>query len=119
MVLVTAVHHGIGQRLANHLARQHWLLQALQLAFVAEISDGAGNVLPGSAAQWEIATPGSIALSNVVGVADANGRVSALGTLGQLAGQNIVRVRSGTASAQFTFTVNITITTMNKIQGDG
>jgi uncharacterized protein (TIGR03437 family) len=91
----------------------------LQLAFVAEITDAAGNVLPGAPAQWEIATPGSIVLSNIVGVADQNGRVSALGALGQLPGQNVVRVRSGTASASFTFTVNITIVAMNKIQGDG
>ena len=93
--------------------------QPLQLAFVAEIADAAGNVLPGAPAQWEIATPGSITLANVVNIADQSGRVSALGTLGQLAGQNVVRVRSGTASAAFTFTVNITITTINKIANGG
>ena len=93
--------------------------QALPLAFLAEISDAAGNVLPGAPAQWEIATPGTITLANVVSVADASGRVSALGTLGQLPGQYVVRVRSGNVVAQFSFTVNITISAMNKIQGDG
>jgi len=93
--------------------------QQLQSAFVAEISDAAGNVLPGATAQWEIASPGTISLANVVNIADANGRVSALGTLGQLPGANSVRVRAGTATASFNFTVNITISSMNKISGDG
>ncbi len=91
----------------------------LPLAFVAEISDAAGNVLPGASAAWSVVTPGSIILTNIVTVSDSNGRVSALGTLGLLPGPNVVKVTSGTGSASFNFTVNITISAMNKIQGDG
>jgi hypothetical protein len=80
--------------------------QQLQLAFVAEVQDAAGNPLAGSPAQWEIVTQGSISLANVVNLADAQGRVSALGTPGQQPGQFIVRVRSGAAAGEFSFTAN-------------
>jgi uncharacterized protein (TIGR03437 family) len=93
--------------------------QRLPLAFLAEVSDGFGNILPGIPVNWEIVVPNSITLQNVVAVADASGRVSALGTLGTVAGRNAVRVRAGTIVATFNFTVNIQITQMNKISGDG
>lgn len=91
----------------------------LTLAFLAQIEDASGNVLPGQTANWEIVTPNSITLSNIVTVADASGRVSALGTLGSIAGQNQVRVRVGNIVQTFNFTVNLTISALNKIAGDG
>jgi len=93
--------------------------ERLRLAFVAEISDSFGNVLPGIAGQWEVATPNSITLANVVSTSDSNGRVSALGTLGTVPGANVVRFRSGNATGTFTFTVNIAITGLQAVSGNG
>jgi len=93
--------------------------ERLRLAFVAEIGDSFGNVLPGIAGQWEVATPNSITLANVVSTSDSNGRVSALGTLGTVPGANVVRFRSGNATGTFTFTVNIAITGLQAVSGNG
>lgn len=93
--------------------------ERLRLAFVAEISDSFGNVLPGIAGQWEVATPNSITLANIVSTSDSNGRVSALGTLGTVPGANVVRFRSGNATGTFTFTVNIAITGLQAVSGNG
>jgi uncharacterized protein (TIGR03437 family) len=89
----------------------------LPLAFVAEVTDSSGNTLPGQSVTWEVATPNSITLSNVVSVSDSNGRVSALGTLGTVPGTNAVRVRIGNIVQNFNFTVNIQITQLNLISG--
>ncbi|MBI2687920.1 MAG: Ig-like domain-containing protein [Acidobacteria bacterium] len=93
--------------------------QRLTLAFVVQVEDASGNVLPGQAATWEIVTPNSITLSNVVTVADSSGRLSALGTLGQVAGSNQVRVRVGAIVQTFNFTTNLTISQLVKVSGDG
>lgn len=93
--------------------------QRLTLAFLVEVSDAFGNVLPGVPVNWEVGTPNSITLQNVIAVADASGRVSSLGTLGTVAGTNQVRVRAGTIVATFNFTVNIQISQLNKVSGDG
>lgn len=90
----------------------------LPLAFVVQVQDAFGNILPGQTANWEIVTPGSITLSNVVAVADATGRLSALGTLGSVAGVNVVRVRVGSILQTFSFTTNLTISQLVKIGGD-
>lgn len=92
--------------------------QRLQNAFLVEVTDAQGNILPGQTANWEIVTPNSITLTNVVNVSDASGRVSALGTLGNVAGSNQVRVRVGNVVQTFNFTVNISITGLNKVSGD-
>lgn len=93
--------------------------QRLPLAFLIEVQDGFGNVLPGQTVTWEVATPNSITLANVVSTSDANGRVSALGTLGSIAGSNQVRVKIGNITQTFNFTVNLTISQLNKLTGDG
>jgi len=93
--------------------------QRLTLAFLVQVEDASGNVLPAQAGNWEIVTPGSITLANVVSVSDSAGRLSALGTLGNVAGQNQVRVRVGSIVQTFTFTTNISVTQMLKINGDG
>ena len=93
--------------------------ERLRLAFVAEISDSFGNVLPNVAGQWEVAVPNSITLANVVNTSDSNGRVSAIGTLGTVPGANVVRFRSGNATGTFTFTVNIAITGLQAVSGNG
>ena len=93
--------------------------ERLRLAFLAEISDSFGNVLPNISGQWEVGTPNSITLANIVSTSDSNGRVSALGTLGTVPGANVVRFRSGNATGTFTFTVNIAITGLQAVSGSG
>lgn len=93
--------------------------ERLRLAFVAEVSDSFGNILPNVAGQWEVPVPNSITLANIVSTSDAGGRVSALGTLGTVPGSNVVRFRAGNASGSFTFNVNIAITGLAAISGSG
>ncbi len=92
--------------------------ERLRLAFVAEISDAFGNVLPNVTGSWVVGTPNSLTLANVVSTSDSNGRVSALGTLGTVPGPNIVRFQTGNISAAFTYTVNISITGLRAVSGD-
>ncbi|HEU0120052.1 MAG TPA: hypothetical protein VFQ91_05960 [Bryobacteraceae bacterium] len=92
--------------------------QRLTLAFVAEVQDAFGNALAGQAVNWEVPNPASMTLSNVVSVSDSNGRVSALGTIGNVAGQSSVRVRIGSVVQTFNFTTNLTISQMTKVSGD-
>ena len=91
----------------------------LPLAFLAEINDAFGNPLPGQTAQFEVVDVGSIVLQNVVSIADSNGRVSALGRLGNSPGAHLVRVRVGSVTASFTFTVNVNVTQLSAVSGDG
>ena len=91
----------------------------LPLAFVAEINDAFGNLLAGQAATFEVVDAGSITLQNVVSLSDTNGRVSALGKLGTAPGAHQVRVRVGNVTQLFTFTVNVNVTQLNGVSGDG
>lgn len=93
----------------------------LPQAFVAEISDGFGNNLPGVPVTWAVSTPNSLTLQNIISVSDSNGRVSALGRLGTVAGQNraTVTINGTSLGAAFNFTVNIQITNLDQISGDG
>jgi uncharacterized protein (TIGR03437 family) len=93
--------------------------QRLSLAFLVQVEDSTGNVLPGQTATWEIATPNSITLANIVSVSDATGRLSALGTIGNIAGVNQVRVRIGAIVQTFNFTTNLSISQLVKVSGDG
>lgn len=91
----------------------------LPLAFVAEINDAFGNLLAGQSATFEVVDAGSITLQNVVSVSDSSGRVSALGKLGAAPGAHQVRVKVGNVTQLFTFTVNVNVTQLNAISGDG
>ncbi len=93
--------------------------QRLALAFLVQVEDAFGNALPNQAASWEVVTPGSITLANQVSLSDSSGRVSALGTLGTVAGPNQVRVRVGSIVQTLTFTTNLIISQLNKVSGDG
>ncbi|MBK9167101.1 MAG: Ig-like domain-containing protein [Bryobacterales bacterium] len=87
---------------------------------VARTEDAAGNPLPGQTVVWEVVTPGTATLSNTVTLSDANGRVSTSVRPGTAFGPIQIRVRntSGTISAVFTATVNLTLTGITKISGD-
>jgi len=95
--------------------------QRLPLALVAQVTDAGGNVLEGVPVVWEVVTPGTLTLANVVTVSDYMGRVSASVTLGSAPGSHQVRVRSqqGIAVAVFSVTVNVTVAQLIKVSGDG
>lgn len=91
--------------------------QRLPTALVAQVTDAFGTPLPGAPVTFEVVTPGSVTLSNVVSTSDSAGRVSAVATLGNLAGSYQVRVRSGSTSATYTLTVNIPVTGISAVSG--
>ncbi len=93
--------------------------QKLPLAAYVEVSDVSGNVLKGVPVTWEVAQPGTLTLSNVRTVTDDNGRALAEVTLGQTPGVLALRVKAGTATVTFNFTVNVRITKLVKAGGDG
>lgn len=93
--------------------------QLLPQPLVAEIRDGAGILLPGAGAQWEVEPAGAATLLDVVNIADGAGRVSARVRLGSTPGTVIVRVRSGAAVASFSLNVVLTATALVKVSGDG
>lgn len=95
--------------------------QRLPLALVAEVQDAGGNILEGVPVAWEVVTAGSATLSNVVSRSAYNGRVSALVTLGSIPGTHQVRVRTveGNIVATFTVTVNVVLSQLIKVSGDG
>jgi len=84
--------------------------QTLPAPFVVQIVDSSGNPLPQVPVSWKTVS-GTITLSQVSSATDANGKASALGTLGSTAGQAVVQVTAGTGSSQVSanFTANITV----------
>ncbi len=94
--------------------------QRLPLALVAQVTDAGGNILEGVPVVWEVVTPGTLTLANVVTASDYLGRVSASVTLGSTPGTHQVRVRSreGSAVATFSVTVNVTVSQLVKVSGD-
>jgi hypothetical protein len=91
--------------------------QQLSSQLVAEVIDASGNLLPGVDVQWEVVTPGTVTLSQVVNRTNVNARVSAVATLGQTPGNAQVRVRAGSATATFSLTVNVAAGRIEKIAG--
>ncbi len=92
--------------------------QQLPLAFVAQLVDANGLFVVGQSASWEIVTPGTINLANVVSTTDPTGRVSALGTLGNVAGTHQLRVRAGSFTQTFQFTVTVAGLRLSRVSGD-
>ncbi len=92
--------------------------QKLTLSPVVIVSDASGNVLAGQLVSWEIVQSGSMTLSNVKNITDANGKASCDVALGQTAGIVTLKVKAGNASATFSFTVNLKIGSLVKTGGD-
>lgn len=88
-------------------------------ALVAVISDAFGNPLPGVKATFTVVTPGTVTLRNIFDTSDAQGRVSALATLGGTPGPQQVRVSVGNLSQTFTLTVNATFGSVTAVSGSG
>ena len=97
--------------------------QRLAFPIVATVSDLAGNLIQGAQVVFETIPPGAATFTNVVATSDPNGRVSASVILGTTPGPFQIRVRDvGNLVANpglITATVNITISGLNKISGDG
>ena len=100
----------------NQSAGPNTILPAL---LSAEISDGFGHALPGTAVTWDVATPGAVSIITSSSVADAQGRVSAQVRLGSTAGQVQVRLRAGSAEVLFNLTVNIPVAALTHVSGNG
>jgi uncharacterized protein (TIGR03437 family) len=79
--------------------------QQLPQTLVAEFRDASNNLLTGVPVQWQVVTPGTAQLSQLVTTSDTNGRASAVVTLGTTPGPAQIRVTAGTASATFNLTV--------------
>jgi uncharacterized protein (TIGR03437 family) len=92
--------------------------QKLPLALVVHATDSGGNVATGAAVNWQVVTPGTVTLSNIVGITDSNGDASALATLGSVGGVAQVTATAGSATASFNLTVNIPSTGIQKVSGD-
>jgi uncharacterized protein (TIGR03437 family) len=92
----------------------------LPVTLVGEVSDGYGNLLPGTEVTWAVVPSTAATLSNVVGTADANGRVSAKVTAGSTAGsfQVTVQTKTGSGAASFAESVVIALATPTKASGD-
>jgi adhesin/invasin len=81
----------------------------LPLPLVARVVDASGNPLSNVAVVWQPVNQ-SVSLSSVVTTSDANGLVSAVGTLGPSAGPAQVQVRIASASVQTVFTLQALLT---------
>jgi uncharacterized protein (TIGR03437 family) len=92
--------------------------QQLPQALVVHVSDSSGNTLAGTTVTWQVVTPGTVVLSNVITVTDLNGNASAIATLGSVAGIAQVKAIAGTASATFNLSVVVPSTGILKISGD-
>ncbi len=95
----------------------------LPLPIVAVVSDLAGNIIQGAQVVFETIPAGAATFTQAVTVSDPNGRVSAYVVLGTSPGPFQVRIRDVgnlvTNPPTVTETVNITISGLNKVSGDG
>ena len=92
--------------------------QQLPAALVVEVTDGGGNLLPGTDVAWEVVTPGSATLTQTSNRTDQQGRASTLVTLGQQPGLTQVRAKAGTATVTFSLTTNLNATGFDQVTGN-
>jgi uncharacterized protein (TIGR03437 family) len=81
----------------------------LPAPLIVRVEDASGNPVPNVAVIWQPVNQ-SVSLSSVVATSDANGLVSAIGTLGSSAGPAQVQLKISNASVQATFTLQATLT---------
>ena len=91
----------------------------LGTTLVVQVTDAGGNLLVGTPVTWQVVTPGTATLSQVIAVTDINGRASAVATLGNIAGPVQVTATAGIASATFNLAALIPSTGLQKVSGDG
>jgi uncharacterized protein (TIGR03437 family) len=90
----------------------------LPLTLLVQVTDSAGNSLPGTAVSWMVVTPGSATLSNVVNTTDSLGRASAQVTLGNIAGTYQITATAGGVTQTFLFTVQIPAAGLQYVSGN-
>ena len=81
----------------------------LPAPLIVRVEDASGNPVPNITVIWQPVNQ-SVSLSSVVATSDANGLVSAIGTLGSSAGPAQVQLKISNASVQATFTLQATLT---------
>ncbi len=91
--------------------------QALPQAFLVQVVDAGGNLLVGTPVTFQVLTANTLTLQNVSSVTDNNGRASALGLLGNIAGTYQLKVSAGPASTSLTFTVIIPASGITGVSG--
>ncbi|MBI5281518.1 MAG: Ig-like domain-containing protein [Candidatus Solibacter usitatus] len=90
----------------------------LPLALTARITDGFGNVLPGTNAVWEVATPSSVRLFNTISTSDSNGLVSTQVQIGANAGKFQVKLKAGGKETIFDITIETLAVAIVKVGGE-
>jgi uncharacterized protein (TIGR03437 family) len=93
----------------------------LPLALTAHTEDGAGNGVPNVPVVWEPVLPNTVSITNATTLSDSKGNLSATVILGNTVGVVQVRLRnqSGTIQALYTFQVNVAVTGILRVAGDG
>jgi uncharacterized protein (TIGR03437 family) len=92
--------------------------QTLPSALVVNVTDSGGNIIVGTAVNWQVVTAGTVTLKNIISVTDSNGNASALAVLGSIGGVAKVTATAGSASVTFSLTVNIPSAGIQKVSGD-
>lgn len=82
------------------------------------VQDGFGNALVGIPVNWQLVTPGSLILTNIVSTSDTSGKASARVTLGPNPGTYLVRVTAGSKTAEFSVNIDANIGGVVKVGGD-
>jgi uncharacterized protein (TIGR03437 family) len=90
----------------------------LPVALSAVVTDASGNPIPGAAVIWSVPVAGTVTLTNQSSVSDAQGRVSAVATLGSTPGTAQVILTAGGATYMFTLTTQVTIGAFAYVSGD-
>ena len=91
--------------------------QQLPQPLIVEVTDAGGNLLGATDVIWEVIA-GSATLTETSRTTDINGRATTRVTLGQTPGSVQIRVRSGTGSATFALTVNLSATSLQITGGN-
>lgn len=91
--------------------------QQLPQAFLVQVTDAGGNLLPGVPVNFTVLTPNTLTLLNQSSATDSNGRASALGVLGPIAGTFQVKITAGAASVNMSYTVTIPATGIQAVSG--
>jgi len=76
---------------------------------VAQVTDVAGNWLPGITLNFRAIVPGTVAFSNISNVSDVHGEVSAVATPGNVSGPVQVSVETTDGKVFATFTINVAV----------
>ena len=83
--------------------------QPLPRPLVAQVTDIAGNWLPGIKLVFAPVVPGTVAFSGVNDTSDVHGEVSAIATPGNVSGPVQVSVKTQDGKVSATFTINVAV----------